>query len=41
MKAFKELEVQLHSFLALTVEDSIFITGISEVCKVSDSQCGE
>jgi hypothetical protein len=41
MKAFKELEIQLYSFLTLTVEDGIFITGISEVCKVSDFQGGD
>jgi hypothetical protein len=41
MKAFKELEVELHSFLTLTVESGIFITGISEVRKVSGSQGGD
>jgi hypothetical protein len=41
MKAFKELEVQLHSFLTLTVEGGIFITRISEVCKVLDSHGGD
>jgi hypothetical protein len=30
MKAFKELEVKLHSFLTLAVEGDNFITGISE-----------
>jgi len=38
MKAFEELEVKLHSFLTLVVEGGSFITGISEVCKVSGSQ---
>jgi hypothetical protein len=40
MKSFKELEVQLHSLLTLTIEGGIFIAGISEVCKVS-SQGGD
>jgi len=41
MKAFKDLEVQFHSLLTLTVEGGIFISGISDVFKVSGSQGGD